>query len=39
MARLSAPERRTQLLDATKAIVDAHGFHAVSIEGVARAAA
>ena len=38
MARLSAPERRSQLLDATKAIVDARGFHAVSIEGVARAA-
>lgn len=38
MARLSAPERRTQLLDATKAIVDADGFHAVSIEAVARAA-
>ena len=38
VARLSAPERRTQLLDATKAIVDADGFHAVSIEAVARAA-
>ena len=36
--RLSGPQRREQLLDATKAIVDADGFHAVSIEAVARAA-
>jgi AcrR family transcriptional regulator len=36
--RLSAPERREQLLDATKAIVAEQGFHAVSIEAVARAA-
>ncbi len=31
-------ERREQLLDATKAIVARHGFHAVSIEAVAREA-
>ena len=37
-ARLSAAERREQLLDATKAIVDRDGFHAVSIEAVAREA-
>ena len=36
--RLSARERREQLLDATKAIVVADGFHAVSIEAVAREA-
>jgi AcrR family transcriptional regulator len=36
--RMSGPERREQLLDATKAIVLADGFHAVSIEAVARAA-
>jgi AcrR family transcriptional regulator len=36
--RMSAAERREQLLDATKAIVAADGFHAVSIEAVARAA-
>jgi AcrR family transcriptional regulator len=36
--RLSADERREQLLDVTKAIVAEHGFHTVSIEGVARAA-
>lgn len=35
---MSAAERREQLLDATKAIVDAEGFHAVSIEAVARRA-
>jgi AcrR family transcriptional regulator len=35
---MSGPERREQLLDATKAIVLADGFHAVSIEAVARAA-
>jgi AcrR family transcriptional regulator len=37
-ARLSGEERREQLLDATKAIVDRDGFHAVSIEAVAREA-
>jgi AcrR family transcriptional regulator len=37
-ARLSAEERREQLLDATKAIVARGGFHAVSIEAVAREA-
>lgn len=37
-ARLSADERRAQLLDVTKAIVAADGFHAVSIERVAREA-
>ena len=36
--RLPASERREQLLDTTKAIVAARGFHAVSIEAVARAA-
>ncbi|MGI8631449.1 MAG: TetR/AcrR family transcriptional regulator [Solirubrobacterales bacterium] len=36
--RLSADERREQLLDATKAIVARAGFHAVTIEGVAREA-
>jgi AcrR family transcriptional regulator len=35
---MSAEERRQQLLDATKAIVDRSGFHAVSIEAVAREA-
>jgi AcrR family transcriptional regulator len=38
MSRLPAPARREQLLDVTKAIVAARGFHAVSIEAVARAA-
>ena len=37
-ARLSGEERREQLLDATKAIVDRDGFHAVSMEAVAREA-
>jgi AcrR family transcriptional regulator len=37
-ARLSGQERREQLLDATKAIVARDGFHAVSIEAVAREA-
>src|SRR3954447_9488196 len=37
-ARMPAGERREQLLDATKAIVSRDGFHAVSIEAVARAA-
>ncbi len=36
--RMTAGERREQLLDAAKAIVVADGFHAVSIEAVARAA-
>jgi AcrR family transcriptional regulator len=36
--RLSAEERREQLLDVTKTIVAEHGFHAVSIEAVAREA-
>jgi AcrR family transcriptional regulator len=36
--RLTAAERREQLLDATKAIVAERGFHAVSIEAVAREA-
>ena len=36
--RMSGAQRREQLLDATKAIVVADGFHAVSIEAVARAA-
>ena len=36
--RMSGPERREQILDATRAIVGERGFHAVSIEAVARAA-
>jgi AcrR family transcriptional regulator len=35
---MPAGQRREQLLDATKAIVDRSGFHAVSIEAVAREA-
>jgi AcrR family transcriptional regulator len=35
---MTAEARREQLLDATKAIVDRAGFHAVSIEAVAREA-
>ena len=35
---MSATERRTQLLDVTKEIVGERGFHAVSIEAVARRA-
>lgn len=35
---MAAAERREQLLDVTKAIVSADGFHAVSIERVAREA-
>jgi AcrR family transcriptional regulator len=35
---MTAAERREQLLDATKAIVGEDGFHAVSIEAVARRA-
>lgn len=37
-SRMAAPRRREQLLDVTKAIVADRGFHAVSIEGVAREA-
>src|SRR4051794_2704066 len=36
--RMTGEQRREQLLDTTKAIVLEHGFHAVSIEAVARAA-
>ena len=36
--RMSADLRREQILDVTKSIVDQRGFHAVSIEAVARAA-
>ena len=36
--RMTAAQRREQLLDVTKAIVVADGFHAVSIEAVARKA-
>jgi AcrR family transcriptional regulator len=36
--RMSAEERREQLLDVTKSIVAERGFHAVSIEAVAREA-
>ena len=36
--RMSGPQRREQLLDATKALVDEGGFHGVSMEAVARAA-
>jgi AcrR family transcriptional regulator len=36
--RMTAEARRTHLLDAAKALVADHGFHAVSIEAVARAA-
>ena len=35
---MTAQARREQLLDATKALVDRAGFHAVSIEAVAREA-
>jgi AcrR family transcriptional regulator len=37
-SRMSAEQRREQLLDATKSIVAERGFHAVSIEAVARRA-
>jgi AcrR family transcriptional regulator len=37
-ARMSAEERREQLLDVTKGIVSRDGFHGVSIEAVARTA-
>lgn len=36
--RMSAEERREQLIDVTKEIVGERGFHAVSIEAVARGA-
>jgi AcrR family transcriptional regulator len=36
--RMTAEQRREQLLDVTKAIVGADGFHAVSIDRVAREA-
>ena len=36
--RMSAEARREHLLDAAKAVVAGQGFHAVSIEAVARAA-
>src|SRR3954464_11419240 len=36
--RMSAEQRREQLLDVTKRIVGEQGFHAVSIEAVARRA-
>ena len=36
--RMNAAQRREQLLDVTKAIVGDQGFHAVSIEAVARRA-
>jgi len=36
--RMSAEARREHLLDAAKALVAGHGFHALSIESVARAA-
>lgn len=38
VTRLKAPARREQLLDAAKAVVAEQGFHAVSIEAVARRA-
>ena len=36
--RMTAAERREQILDVTKELVDERGFHAVSIEAVARRA-
>src|SRR5215210_312863 len=36
--RLSGPARREQLLDVAKELALARGFHALSIEGIARAA-
>ncbi|HEX4107961.1 MAG TPA: TetR/AcrR family transcriptional regulator [Solirubrobacteraceae bacterium] len=36
--RLSAPQRREQLLDTARAIVARDGFHAISIEAIAREA-
>ena len=37
-ARLSAAERREQLLDVTKKVAGEQGFHAISIEAIAREA-
>ena len=37
-ARLTAPERREQILDATKELARERGFHRISIDAVARAA-
>ena len=36
--RMTAQQRREQILDVTRAIVDERGFHAVTIDGVAREA-
>jgi AcrR family transcriptional regulator len=36
--RLSGPERREQILDVTKAMVGARGFHGISIDAIARRA-
>ena len=36
--RMSAPERREQILDATRDLAWERGFHALTIDGVARAA-
>jgi AcrR family transcriptional regulator len=36
--RMTAEQRRQQILDVTQAIVDERGFHAVTIDGVAREA-
>lgn len=36
--RMTAEQRREQILDVTRAIVDERGFHAVTIDGVAREA-
>jgi AcrR family transcriptional regulator len=37
-ARMTGEARREQILDSTEAIVEANGFHAVTIDGVAREA-
>ena len=37
-SRMTAEQRREQILYVTREIVDEHGFHAVTIDGVARAA-
>ncbi|MEA2400104.1 MAG: hypothetical protein QOK00_507 [Thermoleophilaceae bacterium] len=36
--RMTAEQRREQILDVTRSIVDERGFHAVTIDGVAREA-
>jgi AcrR family transcriptional regulator len=36
--RLTAAQRRDQILDATEALVGGHGFHALSMDAVARGA-